>query len=1012
MRNKIWVALLIFGFILNATNCILFPVKADAPKSDGDFWYTPPLQDGDIFASPQIIYHDFWEFIADYALWGLQYKQGSRWVWMNDSLSAGFIERHDRMKVWLNFTTGPAGTYRLNLRVNLALMNWTYRANTSIFKLTYISYDNPYVFSLNISDLKRIGGLTFLWGVINQGGNNYFQFNVTRANCPAGRQFNLDPEYTVDAIGYADATGFGNERRLCRTSDGILHTIFIVSYAGTYYATYARSVNGGVTWSGKKNISTVSTYITSSMCVDGNDYLYTVFSVIVGGKYIIRFSKSTDKGLTWSQPTNITSSGGAWNQLSPSIAVDSAGKLHCVWMGYNSAYTAKYQIRYSNSTDNGTSWAKPRNLTAVNYNQDYPCIGISKNNTVIIAWYGTSASYTTDQIWFTRSFTRGNTWRANVVLTRVNYGQQKSSIAIDVFDRTYLVWTGRHSGSTTNYQVRYTVSLNLGTTWLNGAFKGPENLTRVTTWTQLDGCPTISLDSRNCAHVVWAGASAVGGTYRIRYTNYNLTNARWLQNPINLTDDANAHSNPSVMWQYYPKIGSNNNSKTKTGYCFVFTNVSVVKYMGSLNLSFDGAYRPTASAVSPANSSTGVARFTRLSFIASDLDGNIMSVTWQSSPTGAVGSYTTYQVNTSVTSGSTVRDMNFSIASWWNTTYWWKIWLNDGTGNNRSYWYSFRTCGRPVVLSNPVPANGSSCIELNPMINITASDPEGKKFDLYWYTNHSHQLSNPLRPDGLGDNAQLDNNDGTGPANNYEYVDEIICDNLATYVYTASAIIKYDTYRLPNVTADQFHIFNVAVHMMCMNTWSDTVPYPIGVFRACIVNGTSAKSIGPIVNPPQDNVFYEYSYIYDDNPWSGVEWTWADINNLQAGVGIRCTSPGSTSGYCSQIWLTINDPNGFSYIWDHDNLSVSNGTYHLDWEEFNESCTSYWWMVEGWDGENDTMAIYNFSTTGPCCGGPVSFIPSVSTRWSGSLLLALGFLCVIPFLFIWRRRRKVKEKQW
>ena len=80
MRNKLWVALLIFGFILNAANCILFPVKADASKSDGDFWYTPPLQDGDIFASPQIIYHDFWEFIADYALWGLQYEQGSRWV--------------------------------------------------------------------------------------------------------------------------------------------------------------------------------------------------------------------------------------------------------------------------------------------------------------------------------------------------------------------------------------------------------------------------------------------------------------------------------------------------------------------------------------------------------------------------------------------------------------------------------------------------------------------------------------------------------------------------------------------------------------------------------------------------------------------------------------------------------------------------------------------------------------------------------------------------------------------
>jgi len=133
-------------------------------------------------------------------------------------------------------------------------------------------------------------------------------------------------------------------------------------------------------------------------------------------------------------------------------------------------------------------------------------------------------------------------------------------------------------------------------------------------------------------------------------------------------------------------------------------------------------------------------------------------------------------------------------------------------------------------------------------------------------------------------------------------------------------------------------------------------------FRSVIRNGSSALKLGTGYTPPADSNWYLYSNVYDDNPWSGAEWTWADINNLEAGIRIRNLV--TWSGLCAQLWVVVNDP-GWD-IFDQYNSSVGNGTYRLTWDEFNETCTTYWWQVEVWDGENDVMSpIYHFNTTCP-----------------------------------------------
>ena len=128
-------------------------------------------------------------------------------------------------------------------------------------------------------------------------------------------------------------------------------------------------------------------------------------------KWVIMYMNSTDNGTTWGMPTNVS---GPFNMSAASeygilhvddfadIDVDSTGVIHVVWQRYNLTYFGDnvWMIMYTNSSDNGTTWTKPKAIRphafdpfGTGYWDDInPAITVDHNDTVHVVWQSNNGS--------------------------------------------------------------------------------------------------------------------------------------------------------------------------------------------------------------------------------------------------------------------------------------------------------------------------------------------------------------------------------------------------------------------------------------------------------------------------------------------------------------------------------------------------------------------------------------------------------------------------------------------
>lgn len=157
------------------------------------------------------------------------------------------------------------------------------------------------------------------------------------------------------------------------------------------------------------------------------------------------------------------------------------------------------------------------------------------------------------------------------------------------------------------------------------------------------------------------------------------------------------------------------------------------------------------------------------------------------------------------------------------------------------------------------------------------------------------------RPDAVGDETNLIPNTGA----NYAAVDEATSDDDTTYVISdaKSDIFQTDLYNLPDVTVltnrGNINSVTVYIHARAGGNILQTGAYTWIKTNAATYSGTEQ---------PLTNTYTTYSTIYPTNPQSGSEWTWLEINNLQAGVGLRrsASTGGNKESRCTQIWVIVD----------------------------------------------------------------------------------------------------------
>jgi hypothetical protein len=148
-----------------------------------------------------------------------------------------------------------------------------------------------------------------------------------------------------------------------------------------------RSTDNGVTWKTNQKITPGGTCTTSSfLChiIQTLEASGTNVYLVTGIAGDIHFRRSSDNGVTWKTPVNLSSNAGS--SFDPDIAI-SGTNVYLTWTQANAANTS-FDILFRRSTDSGATWKSKVNLSNDPEGSNEATIAVS-GSSVYVAWDGT-----------------------------------------------------------------------------------------------------------------------------------------------------------------------------------------------------------------------------------------------------------------------------------------------------------------------------------------------------------------------------------------------------------------------------------------------------------------------------------------------------------------------------------------------------------------------------------------------------------------------------------------------
>lgn len=214
------------------------------------------------------------------------------------------------------------------------------------------------------------------------------------------------------------------------------------------------------------------------------------------------------------------------------------------------------------------------------------------------------------------------------------------------------------------------------------------------------------------------------------YVNVSIDGTQYMMSEVDASD-INTTNGKNYTYTTTLSVGVHN-------YSFVCSDGnatnSTILYTGPTVIE---AHAPVVSNPSPANESTGIVLNPEFSITVSDLDGDLMNITWYDNSSGA---WTVFAINTNVDNG-TYSHSNPNITEY-SKTYWWKVIVTDGT-NTTTVIYHFRTTSS-ITISSIYPLDSATnicpcCSEI--YIETTQNDGHEMRITIfgrpnetdYWY---------------------------------------------------------------------------------------------------------------------------------------------------------------------------------------------------------------------------------------------------------------------------------------
>ncbi|NOX56608.1 MAG: hypothetical protein GXP27_19625, partial [Planctomycetes bacterium] len=198
----------------------------------------------------------------------------------------------------------------------------------------------------------------------------------------------------------------------------------------------------------------------------------------------IFFSVSTDNGLTWSDPQalNTNASTDSGEDRNPELATDGAGTWIVVWQSSDTlggTIGTDTDILFSRSTDNGQTWSDPSPVTTAassdSVSDERPKIATDGSGRWVVVWRSyemVNAFEFVDSIYAARSVNNGASWGAPVALSNNGItdtaSDENPDVTADGAGNWVVVWESSNDlGDTvgTDRDIFFSRSTNNAQTW-------------------------------------------------------------------------------------------------------------------------------------------------------------------------------------------------------------------------------------------------------------------------------------------------------------------------------------------------------------------------------------------------------------------------------------------------------------------------------------------------------------------------------------------------------------------
>jgi hypothetical protein len=268
----------------------------------------------------------------------------------------------------------------------------------------------------------------------------------------------------------------------------------------------------------------------------------------------IKYARSTDGGATWSDWINVAKVPGyrgqpLW-QEHPVLYVGARDTIYIVWQGLDSTYSSASQAKFVKSADGGATWDAWKNVSPMSRrNQSRPTIVTTNdgNRLYILAYGGVDG---VQQIIWTTSADRGDTWTPWSAVAPSAGDQRHVSVVLDSSDHLHAVWREVDGSGTT--QIEY-CTYN-GKSWSAATSVGAYPA-------MYQFFPSIAVTSKDTLWVVWTESASPSD-----YPEDNPTDGQiwYVSKPaggawsrrIMLTPQSGASIYASLRWGHYNNGGN------------------------------------------------------------------------------------------------------------------------------------------------------------------------------------------------------------------------------------------------------------------------------------------------------------------------------------------------------------------------------------------------------------------------------------------------------------------------